>query len=466
MACISRLRWRILTISLLVLALAAAHKLSFSRHIFAAPSLVQLSSDPYTNIRNEHQTEVSPASFSFGSTLVSAFQVGHGNHNGGSTNIGWATSNDGGNTWTNGFLPHTTKTVGGIYDRVENPAVAYDAAHNTWMITSNALVSSSSIAILVSLSTNGGTTWSNPVTIINNPNEDLDKSWISCDTTSTSPFYGHCYVEWHDERQANLVQLSTSTDGGQTWGAPLSTADNYAGFNGHPLVQPSGTVIVPINTPVPSPRSNLKIMAFVSNDGGASWSGKVTVAQVHAHTLGGNLRSLHIFSAGMDGSGKVFLVWEDCRFESGCTANDLVMTTSADGIQWSTVERIPIDAVGSGVDHFIPGLAVDASTSGSTAHLALAYYYLPVANCEATTCQLDVGYVSSPDGGNTWTLPTQLAGPMNVTWLTSTVWGYMTGDYITASYSGGLAFPIFPVATAPSGTILHQAIYTISGGLS
>ena len=465
MTLVHRLRWRLLTIGILTLTLVAAAGFSTLRHTFAASGLVQLSSDPYTNSRNEHQTEVSPASFSSGSTIVTTFQVGHGSHNGGSTNIGWAMSSNGGATWTNGFLPHTTKTVKGLYDRVENPSVAYDAAHNTWMISTNAFISNNSIAILVSLSTNGGTTWSDPVTIINNPSEDLDKNWITCDTTSTSPFYGHCYVEWHDERQANLVQLSTSTDGGLTWGTPLSTANNYAGFNGHPLVQPNGTVIVPINTPVPSPKSNLKIMAFSSTDGGASWSSTVTVASVHAHILGGSLRSLHIFSAGMDGSGKVYLVWEDCRFESGCTANDLVMTTSTDGVHWIAVTRIPIDPLGSGVDHFIPGFAVDASTSGSTAHLALAYYYLPVANCDTTTCQLNVGYVSSSDGGNTWTAPFQLAGPMTVTWLTSTVWGYMTGDYITASYSNGLAFPIFPVATAPIGTTLQQAINTTSAGL-
>ncbi|SEC40668.1 hypothetical protein SAMN05216489_00653 [Streptomyces sp. 3213] len=71
--------------------------------------------------------------------------------------------------------------------------------------------------------------------------------------------------------------------------------------------------------------------------------------------------------------------------------------------------RVPIDATTSTVDHFIPGLAVDPATSGTTAHLALAYYYHPVANCTATTCQLDVGYVSSTNGGSTWTAPTQLA---------------------------------------------------------
>lgn len=465
MARVLRSHWRIITPFMLVFSVLAALVLTSMRPTLAAPNIVQLSSDPYTNSRNEHQTEVSPASASHGTTIVSAFQVGHGSKNGGSSNIGWANSSDSGKTWTNGFLPHTTKLVKGAYDRVENPSVAYDVKHATWMITTNAFISNNSIAILVSLSTNGGTSWSDPVTIYTNSTQDLDKSWSICDNTTTSSYYGHCYVEWHNERLANLVQMSTTTDGGITWGTPLSTADNYAGFNGHPLVQPNGKVIVPINTPMPSPKPTTTIKAFISTDGGNSWSSTVTVASVTAHTVNGTLRSLHIFSAGMDRAGKVYLVWEDCRFEVGCTANDLVMSTSSNGVTWSPVTRIPIDAVGSGIDHFIPGLAVDRSISGKPDHLALVYYYLPVANCDTTTCQLNVGYVSSADGGNTWTPPTQLAGPMSVTWLCSTAWGYMAGDYISVSYSSGKAYPFFPVATAPNGSTLNEAIYTVSGGL-
>jgi len=80
--------------------------------------------------------------------------------------------------------------------------------------------------------------------------------------------------------------------------------------------------------------------------------------------------------------------------------NDIVFSSSSDGVTWSPVSRIPIDPVGSGVDHFIPGLAVDPATSGPGTHLALTYYYYyPDAACTAATCDLDVGFVSSPDGG-------------------------------------------------------------------
>ncbi|MGE5641898.1 MAG: sialidase family protein, partial [Byssovorax cruenta] len=171
-------------------------------------------------------------------------------------------------------------------------------------------------------------------------------------------------------------------------------------------------------------------------------------------------------SAEIDASGKVYVVWQDCRFRRGCKANDIVMTTSTNGTTWSTITRIPIDRTNSGVDHFIPGLAVDNSTSGTSAKLALAYYYYPTTNCNSSTCQLNVGYVSSVNGGGAWSAPTQIAGPMTLSWLPNTSQGRMVGDYMSSSYAGGTAHPICTLATAPSGSVFNQAMYAPSTGLS
>jgi hypothetical protein len=168
----------------------------------------------------------------------------------------------------------------------------------------------------------------------------------------------------------------------------------------------------------------------------------------------------------MDASGKVYVVWQDCHFEPTCNASDLVLSTSTDGKSWSKLTRIPLDARGSGVDHFIPGLAVDNSTSGSSAHLVVTFYFYPNANCSAATCQLDVGFSTSADGGATWSSNAQLAGPMTLTWLPSTTQGVMVGDYISTSFSGTPAYPAFAVASAPSGGVFDEATFTVKGGLS
>ena len=133
------------------------------------------------------------------------------------------------------------------------------------------------------------------------------------------------------------------------------------------------------------------------------------------------------------------------------------MSTATDGFTWSTPVRIPIDPTTSGVDHFIPGIAVDRSTSGNTARLALAYYYYPVATCNARTCDLTVGFVSSTDGGSTWTQARRVAGPFKVAWIAQTDQGPMVGDYISTSFAGGpLAFPVFAIAKPPVSGVFNE----------
>src|SRR5712692_3455610 len=109
----------------------------------AVVPLTTVSTDPYTNTTSYHQTQVEPDTYSFGSTIVAAFQSGRFS-DGGSSNLGYATSTDNGATWTNGFLPGTTvyATPAGTYARASDPSVAYDAKHNTWIISWLGLFSS------------------------------------------------------------------------------------------------------------------------------------------------------------------------------------------------------------------------------------------------------------------------------------------------------------------------------------
>jgi hypothetical protein len=429
-------------------------------------SLVQLSSDPYTNPDSQHATEVEPDTFAFGTTIVSAFQVGR-IFDGGSSNIGFATSVNSGASWTHGFLPASTvnATPPGVYQRTSDPSVAFDAKHAEWIISYLGLFpngNSSQVDVLVSRSVDG-VSWGNPV-VVNGDGHFNDKNWTVCDNTASSPFYGNCYTEFDDNTLGDLIQMSTSTNGGQTWAAPLPTANNAHGIGGQPVVQPGGTVIVPI---VGFAGYTFLMLSFTSSNGGASWTKTMPVAHVAFHLPAGGLRaSIPLPSAEVDGAGKVFVVWSDCHFEPTCGASDLVMSTSSDGVKWSKLSRIPLDPIGSGVDHFIPGLAVNKSTAGSSANLALTYYYYPNASCTTATCQLDLGLATSADGGATWSPAAQIAGPLTLTWLPNTTQGYMVGDYISASFAGTLAYPAFAVATAPSGGVFNETIDTIQGGVT
>jgi hypothetical protein len=442
----SSIPWR-----LLVLALAAIT--AFSVAAQAQIPLTQISSDTFTNSSSQHDTEVEPDTLSYGNTIVSAFQVGR-IYGGGGADIGWATSTDGGNTWTSGYLPGLTVQDGGTYSAASDAAVAYDPAHGVWIICTLPISTNGGTNVAVSTSTDG-INWNNPVIIGGSANSD--KNWIVCDTYPASPYYGHCYAEWDNTSQGDRLTMSTSTDGGNTWGAALNTSNKDTGIGGQPLVQPNGTVIVPFEG------NNMNV--FTSTNGGSSWTKATKIATISSHGVAGGLRTSPLPSAEVDANGTVYVVWQDCRFRTSCKENDIVMSTSSDGSTWSAVSRIPIDATTSTVDHFIPGIAVDNTTSGTTAHLGLTYYYYTNTSCTKATCKMFVGYVSSKNGGSTWSAPQILAGPMSIGNLPNTFSGYMVGDYISTSYSEGLAHGVFAVAKAKVGTTFQEAMNTTASGL-
>ena len=116
----------------------------------------------------------------------------------------------------------------------------------------------------------------------------------------------------------------------------------------------------------------------------------------------------------------------------------------------------------SAVDHFIPGLAVDRSTSGDER---------PPRRSRTTTTRTR----SCTDGdvparrrassrrrtaARPGRSPVQLAGPMSLTWLATTSQGYMVGDYISTSFSSGRARPLFASANPPSGGVFAEAMFT------
>lgn len=423
--------------------------------------LTKLSTDNFTNGESQHATEVEPGAFAFGSTIVTAFQVGRV-FAGGAADIGFATSTDGGATWTSGLLPDITniQAPGNPYDRVSDPAVAYDAAHGVWLIASLPIVDSGAAigAILVSRSTDA-IHWDAPVSVTPNV-VSSDKNWIACDNSPHSPFYGNSYVEW-DNPLGQTIQMSTSGDGGLTWGPARMTANQGTGLGGVPVVEPNGNVVVPIQDAF-----GTNMLAFTSTDGGASWTATAILSTITDHQVAGNLRTAPLPSAATDAAGAVYVVWQDCRFRTGCSSNDIVMSTSTDGTTWAAPVRIPIDSIASTVDHFIPALAVDPTTSGSTAHSALTYYFYPSTNCTADTCELNAGSISSQDGGASWSAPNTLSGPMSLGSLPDTISGLMVGDYISTVYSNGKAFGVFAVARLKSGNLFDEAIYTNTIGLT
>src|SRR5258706_15447241 len=102
---------------------------------------IHIGTDPFTQATchasntTNHHANVEPDSFSDGSTIVAAYQVGR-IYDGGACAIGFSTSTDNGVTWTSGLLPSLTKYTrpAGTFDPATDAAAAYDAQDNTSMI--------------------------------------------------------------------------------------------------------------------------------------------------------------------------------------------------------------------------------------------------------------------------------------------------------------------------------------------
>jgi hypothetical protein len=464
-------------IVLIALALAAALGLSTLHAASAqvAPSIVkQVSSDPYTNSTSQHQTQVEPDTFSVGSTVVSAFQSGRFYAGGGASGISWTTSFDAGLTWKGGTLPDLTVADGGSYARASDAVVAYDRAHHTWLISVLAAKTTfdgvtGSTVVVVSRSSNG-LNWSNPVIVsASSSSQNFDKDWLVCDQHPASPFFGRCYGQWDDGAIAPWPTLmSYSDDGGLTWTQPQGLANqSFYAQGGQPLVQPNGNVIVPLYGFNASGVES--IYSYRSTDGGASWTDPTTIAPLrYSTTVAQFYRGGSLPSAEIDQTGKVYVAWAGCYFEANCSTDDIVLTTTTDGLTWTPLQRIPLDAIGSNVEHLTAGLAVDSGTAGQRAHLAVTYYYWPNAGCTAAACQVYVGLATSVNAGATWSQHQTVGGPMAVTWWASTDSGYMTGDYISTSIASNRAVTVVPVAQAPSGQHFSQnmdgASVCVTGG--
>ncbi len=412
-------------------------------------AVMPISSDPYTNPDAQHQTQLNMASFAYGDTIVAAFESGRYQTEGGATNIGWAVSNDGGNSYSIGFLPGTTpySTPPGPWSRVLHPAVAYDARHNVWLIT--AATSSPSDGI-VSRSTDGGLSWSDPIVVSQDAH---DQSTVACDNTFSSQYYGQCYFLSHGDWWSIIVE--TSTDGGKTW-VP-TTVLPVNGFYPQVTVRPNGMVVVVLrmfNLDGPQP-----YVSVVSLNAGQDWSRfrRLLYPQrtYHPFEFGGEP------SLAVDDSGKVYVAFVDCRFRQACGSqtSDIVLTTATNGRNWSRLTRVPIDSPTSSASYFIPGLAVTGS--GNTARLALTYYYFPDADCDLSTCQLYVGFISSADGGMTWAQPQALAGPMNLSWLppADEPGKVVLTRYISATFVEADAVSVFAVAAPPIGDMIQLAAW-------
>ena len=114
-----------------------------------------------------------------------------------------------------------------------------------------------------------------------------------------------------------------------------------------PVVQPDGKLVLAFWS------GRTGMVAVSSTDGGLSLGSPVTISDLrragHAASTGASL-----IAAEVDAKGRIVAVWQDCRFNAGCAANDVVLSRSTDGTTWSPPVRVT-----SGRNAVMPTLGVE-----------------------------------------------------------------------------------------------------------
>jgi hypothetical protein len=188
------------------------------------------------------------------------------------------------------------------------------------------------------------------------------------------------------------------------------------------------------------------MVSVTSSDGGVTLDAPVAISQLSTRNAR-PFRAPPLIAAELERSGSVLTTWQDCRFRTGCTANDVVISRSADGKAWSAPVRVT-----SGRNVVLPTIGVEPGTG----RLAIAYYVLQRNGIDAE--------LITSSNGTRWSAPQRInARRMPLEWMPQTTLGRMLADYIGVSWVRGRPLVVLALASPPRDGRLQQAIYAVRG---
>jgi hypothetical protein len=353
--------------------------------------------------------------------------------NGGARGLVAGVSMDGGVTWTTVTIPNITLCSGGTvanggdFQRATDPWLSFSPNGHLYQMSLSLDITTppgreggfGKNAMLVSKSTDGGLTWSDPITLIRDEDPQFlnDKNSLTADPTDSD----YVYAVWDRLKlplgtvinPENVIGLgfkgptyfSRTTDGGQSW-EPARAIYNPGGNNqtigNQIVVQPDGTVINFFNEILgasnrakPGP-FNLSLLR--STDKGASWPpGKpIRAAKMFPRTLfvpvccgvydpentNNLVRTEEVIpEVAVDpNNGNLYAVWQDSRFSNNgnfsnaaLLIDEIAFSMSTDGgFTWSApvkINKTPATGPLGNRQAFTP--SVDVAADGT---IAVTYY--------------------------------------------------------------------------------------------
>jgi hypothetical protein len=410
--------------------------------------------------------------------VVTGFQEGRVAGGGDETN-GFATTFDGGKTWTHGEVPKLTYNVGGTSgcgpgpcDRASDAVVAFGPDNSVYFSSltfddssQNGLCSS----MAINVSRNGGLTWGDPVFFQDDCAGGLnDKNWVVVDNSGASGHHkGRVYVVWDRVDPVLYDYCDSGCDQQTNWAGiqllpiestTLGVVSPLQGIGAQPLVLSDGSlgvmytsltaapVTIPGEQPDISPGGSQIEFALAPAAGSIPFplplpftQLSIPVASDQANAIRYQRASDGLPAAAVDPTnGDLYITWDDGRFRSD-GVNDIVFThSSTGGLTWDTVTKVPAQQ-GAYLDHFN---AMVAAGSDGTVHVAYLQRHEDAStNRDLFSPTIDVFYQESHDKGQTWTQPLKTSTqPSYFFYGAFSRNGLFQGDYNEIATGGGYTY--------------------------
>jgi hypothetical protein len=397
--------------------------------------------------------------------VVAAYQEGR-RANGGDATNGFATSFDGGATWTSGELPKLTTqiTPTGSFERASDAVVAFGPDNVVYanslvfdQDTSNGLRS----GMAVNVSKDGGRTWSDPVVFQDDQLGGLnDKNWIVVDQSDAPGHHkGRVYVVWDRVAPVVYQYCDANCDNVNNWLPTFATLSPLVfpgqGIGAYPVIMANGglgivmsttTEGIPTNTGADEPEVDAQNQVFIS----APTAGQtpypaplqflppVQIAADKSNPTPAQRASDGLPAAAVDPSrGTLYAVWDDGRFRTD-GANDAVISRSTDsGQTWSSPARVNPGPKTDHVNHYNVTIAV-----GEDGKVYVDYRQRDQsAPGPLFTPTIETYHQQSSDGGRTWTQPLLVDSvASNAYYDAFSRDGSFEGDYDQTATAGGYTY--------------------------
>jgi hypothetical protein len=400
--------------------------------------------------------------------VVAAYQEGR-RANGGDATNGYATSFDGGATWTYGELPNLTTQLEpkGTFERASDAVVAFGPGN---LVYANSLVFDQNTSnglrsgMAVNVSKDGGRTWSPPVIF----QDDMlggtnDKNWIVVDQSDAPGHHkGRVYVVWDRVAPVVYQYCDANCDKRENW---LPTFDTLSpvvfpgqGIGAYPVVMDNGglgivigttTEGVPTQPDEPEASANNEVFISAPTAGQTPFPAPlqflppVQIASNRSNGTTAQRASDGLPAAAADPAhGTLYAVWDDGRFRTEPAGseqvNDAVISRSTDnGQTWSKPARVNPGPTNDHVNHYNVTVAV-----GKEGTVYVDYRQRDQSGSSPLfTPTIQTYHQQSSDGGRTWTRPLLVDSvPSNAYYDAFSRDGSFEGDYNQTASVGGYTY--------------------------